>query len=84
MDYTEEHLQRVKDTEQQVNLPNKRARQNNVKDAFRASIDVFNKTILLVDDIVTSGSTVQEASRTLKKAGAQAVTIFAIARASPH
>jgi competence protein ComFC len=39
------------------------------------------KVILLVDDIFTTGATVSECARTLKKAGAKEVRIFTIARA---
>ena len=39
------------------------------------------KTILLIDDVFTSGATVSECARTLKKAGAKEVRIFTIARA---
>lgn len=79
--YREAYLQRVKHTEMQAKLSGRAARIKNIKGAFRAGIEVYNQTILLVDDIVTSGSTVHEASRTLKKAGAQSVIVFALARA---
>jgi predicted amidophosphoribosyltransferase len=39
------------------------------------------KAILLVDDIFTTGATVSECARTLKKAGAKEVRVFTIARA---
>jgi predicted amidophosphoribosyltransferase len=39
------------------------------------------KTILLIDDVFTTGATVSECARTLKKAGAKEVRIFTIARA---
>jgi competence protein ComFC len=39
------------------------------------------KLILLVDDIFTTGATVSECARTLKKAGAKEVRVFTIARA---
>jgi predicted amidophosphoribosyltransferase len=38
-------------------------------------------TILLVDDVVTSGATAQDAARALKKAGAANVEVAAFARA---
>ena len=34
---------------------------------------IKNKTILLIDDVYTTGATVQECSKSLKKAGAKAV-----------
>lgn len=41
---------------------------------------VEGKTILLVDDIVTTGATAEEAARTLKASGAKRVDLFALAR----
>jgi len=39
------------------------------------------KTVLLIDDIFTTGATVNECARALKKAGAKEVRVFTIARA---
>jgi predicted amidophosphoribosyltransferase len=41
---------------------------------------VEGKSILLVDDICTSGATAQEASKTLLKAGAGKVFVYTLAR----
>ncbi|NMB98546.1 MAG: ComF family protein [Clostridiaceae bacterium] len=56
-------------------------RSDNIKNAFEvADINkVKGKKILLVDDVLTTGSTVNECSRTLKKAGAVKVDIAVIA-----
>ena len=37
--------------------------------------------VLLVDDVITTGATVRECSKMLMKAGAQEVTVLALARA---
>mgnify|MGYP001439530729 CR=1 FL=1 len=42
---------------------------------------VDGKKVLLVDDVYTSGATVNECSRTLKRAGAEEVTVLTLARA---
>ena len=42
---------------------------------------VFDKNILLVDDVFTTGSTVNEVTRVLKKAKADRVHVFTLARA---
>jgi len=49
----------------------------NVAGAFRANADlVLDKRILLIDDILTSGSTIVEVARVLRRAGACEVTVF--------
>ena len=45
---------------------------------------VKNKKILLVDDVFTTGSTVQECSRILRRAGAGRIEIFTLARTTDH
>lgn len=58
-------------------------RSDNIKGAFAVPRPdkVAGKTVILVDDIVTTGSTVLEAAKTLKKAGAKKVLVAAAARA---
>ncbi len=59
---------------------NPKERQNNLKKAFHIPRnDVKLKTILLVDDIYTTGSTMDEAARTLRDAGAEKVCFVSIA-----
>lgn len=60
----------------------KNERKTNLRGAFKASGGerLKNKTVLLVDDIFTTGATAEEAARTLKKAGAKRVELFTIAR----
>jgi len=45
---------------------------------------VEGKSILLVDDICTSGATAQEAGKTLIKAGAAKVFVYTLARSVLH
>ena len=59
---------------------NPEERQNNLKKAFNiARNDVKLKRVILVDDIYTTGSTVDEAARTLKAAGVREVYFVALA-----
>jgi ComF family protein len=62
-------LRRVRFTAQQKQL-SPTARRDNVHNAFRAAkgIDVAGKTVLLVDDVMTSGATAHEAARALRPA----------------
>ena len=79
-----EYLERVKNTKTQVGLK-KEEREENIKNAFRinpsASLKVGNKElriknfprVFLVDDVVTSGATLKEAAKVLKRAGVKKV-----------
>ena len=73
-------MSRTKRTNAQSLLP-RDGRYLNVKDAFRLNdaIKIRNKVILLVDDILTTGYTVNECSRLLKEAGAKEVVVAVIA-----
>jgi ComF family protein len=55
-------------------------RRANVAGAFAASPHVAGAHVLVVDDILTTGSTVGECARTLRAAGARAVGVLAVAR----
>ena len=41
---------------------------------------IINKKILLIDDIYTTGATLNECSKNLKQAGAEKVDVFTIAK----
>jgi competence protein ComFC len=73
-------LVRVKDTGQQVGK-SREARLANMRGAFklRAAIDA-PRAVLLVDDVWTSGATMSECSRVLKKAGVKYVWGWVLAR----
>ena len=58
----------------------KKQRRLNVKDAFNVEHELCGKHIILFDDVVTTGATVNELSRCLKKQGAEYVEVWAIAR----
>jgi len=60
------------------------ARLKNVKGAFACSHDVKNKHIALVDDVMTSGATLNELAKTLKQAGAREISVWVVARAAAH
>ncbi|HMO12629.1 MAG TPA: ComF family protein [Pirellulaceae bacterium] len=60
----------------------KSERGKNVRDAFqvRRTRHVENQRLLLVDDVMTSGSTVNEVARVLNKAGVASVVVCTVAR----
>ncbi|HEX6507946.1 MAG TPA: phosphoribosyltransferase family protein [Chloroflexota bacterium] len=65
-------LQRVRKTRQQVDL-SPAERRENVAGAFHANHQFAGDTIILVDDVFTTGSTMRSAARTLLDAGAGTV-----------
>jgi ComF family protein len=75
-------LERTRATQPQVELDEK-ARRQNVAAAFRVSHPdrIRRRRVLLVDDVYTTGSTVNECSRVLRGAGARAVDVLVLARA---
>jgi len=60
------------------------ARRQNVAGSFRAQAAVAGRRVLLVDDVMTTGATLAECSRSLLTAGAARVEALVAARASRH
>lgn len=80
--YQPKALQKVRDTRSQVGL-SYTERQNNLVDAFIVdAVNVTGKNVLLVDDVTTSGTTLNECARMLKVAGAGNVYGYTFARAT--
>ncbi len=75
-----ESLKRLRQTKPQTSLSHEE-RHKNVRGAFSfEGNDVRGKKVLLVDDVYTSGSTVDECARVLKKHGALKVDVLTLAR----
>jgi ComF family protein len=76
-------LTRIKSTRQQVGLTASE-RADNVQGAFRvrpeARADVKDRRLVLVDDVLTSGATIDACARVLLRAGAAAVDVVVFAR----
>ncbi len=75
-----EWLTRMHETRNQAEL-GRDERSANVKDAFAATEDVKNLSILLIDDVVTTGSTLSECASTLWNNGARAVNALTLSHA---
>ena len=81
MECLEDVLIKIKDTKVQSTL-SKKERLENIKGAFEI-VDkekICGKKVALVDDIYTTGSTVNECSKILKKAGAKEILVITIAK----
>jgi len=74
------NLQRLRHTPNQARLK-KKERWTNIRGAFKiVNSSLFkNSSVVLVDDLFTTGATVSEAARTLKEAGARRVEIVTLA-----
>lgn len=74
-------IQRVKNTETQTHL-SKAGRRENVRGAFglRKRMPTVPEQVILVDDVMTTGATLQAAARAVKQAGAQQVMTLTVAR----
>jgi len=73
-------IHRSRDTLPQAGLPWKE-RAKNVRHAFECGLDLSGKTVLLVDDVMTTGTTLDELARILKAHGAARVENRVLARA---
>ena len=71
---------RVHPTVAQARLPAKE-RQKNLRKAFSVKTPLPYRHIAILDDVVTTGTTVNELAKTLKKAGAENIEVWAVARA---
>ncbi|MBK6909796.1 MAG: ComF family protein [bacterium] len=73
-------LKRVRNTPAQSGQ-GARTRAENVKDAFRYRAGAVPESVVLVDDVVTTGATVSECARVLKAEGVQQVRVLSFAHA---
>ena len=73
-------LTRFKDAPPQVEAVSQSQRRSNVDGSFQCTQDVGGLQVLLVDDVVTTGSTMSDCALALKDAGAASVWGLALAR----
>lgn len=73
---------RVRATPPQSGLASRAQRRRNVRDAFTASPEVHGlHHVAILDDVMTTGATVSELGRVLRRAGVQRVEVWTVARA---
>jgi len=72
-------LLKVRHTAPQQSLA-RDARRSNVRDAYSVTDDVRDRVVAIVDDVMTTGSTLDEIARVLKRAGAAQVINRVVAR----
>lgn len=74
------HVRRIRATAAQTDLPHKERRKN-VRNVFQVDRDLSKRRVAIVDDVMTTGHTVNSLAASLLKAGADSVMIWALARA---
>ena len=79
LDFEKNVLIKIRETKPQKSL-NAAQRRTNLKGAFKVAKDVDGKSVLLVDDIITTGATLKENAKMLYKAGARRVTALTFAK----
>jgi ComF family protein len=75
--------QRVLDTPSQSSLKWKE-RDKNVRNAFRCEVDLTGKSVVLVDDVMTTGASLNALAKVIKKAGAAEIHTWIVARTLPR
>jgi ComF family protein len=75
--------QRVRDTPPQSALPWKE-RDKNVRNAFRCDADLTGKHIALVDDVLTTGASLNALAKAVHQRGAEKISAWVVARTLPH
>lgn len=74
------NAERIKETNSQARL-SRNARINNIKGAFKVNQNLHGKHVVIIDDVVTTASTVNELSRMCKLRGANKVEVWCLMRA---
>jgi len=79
-------VRRVRYTETQTHLHAREKREQNLKGAFRVVRPrlVKDRHVVVIDDVMTTGATLQSIGRELKKSGASSVCAIVIAAADPR
>jgi ComF family protein len=74
---------RTRNTSPQSTLP-WQERGKNLRKAFACSSDLSGRHIAIVDDVMTTGASIEELARTLRQAGARQISAWVVARTLPH
>ncbi|HBE92734.1 MAG TPA: ComF family protein [Gammaproteobacteria bacterium] len=79
IDVDSHSLCRTRDTTAQSSLP-KKERQKNIRNAFALSAKIDSSHVAIIDDVMTTGLTVNEISKTLRRSGVSEIEIWVFAR----
>lgn len=79
-EFSQNALIRIRETKPQARSEKKTARLENLRGAFIANTSIVKgKDIVLIDDVTTTGATLSEARKALRKAGARTVRAYTVA-----
>ena len=73
-------IYRARNTPAQARTANRQQRLDNIADAFAVRGDASGRSLILIDDVSTTGSTLTAAAAALKQAGAESVWALTLAR----
>ena len=80
LDIKYKKIERIKNTKHMYALKDNKKREKNVEKAFKNNLNLENKNVLIVDDIVTSGATINSICEELRKDNKNInIKIFSIA-----
>lgn len=74
---------RIKNTDPQSGLPEKQ-RKNNIRNSFQIIKPISIEHIAIIDDVVTTGNTVRELSKIIKRTGVKRIDIWCCAKTKPN
>lgn len=74
---------RVRNTPFQAGLPWKQ-RKKNIRNAFFCKVDLSGKHVIILDDVMTSGATINELAKVLRQQGAETINGWVVARTLPE
>ncbi len=77
--YIKNGIYRIRYTVPQAKIKEEEKRINNIKGAFKVDLDLKDKKIIIFDDVLTTGATLNELSEILKERGALKILVLTIA-----
>lgn len=78
LNYDYKLAKRIKNTKKMYKIKNKAERMENINNSFRIDGDIKGKNVMIFEDIITTGATINEFIKELKKYSPNKITIFSL------